>query len=112
MKTLKQIAVFYLSVLIILLPGCSLLGMAVGKPVDILMFTAEVEDLKDRLSAVQAAVKKADANNDGKLTLTEGLVGAGGILTAAITGTNMIRNRARRQRGERVDAGFVTPPAG
>ncbi len=111
MKYLTDLFRIECCILILLLPGCSLLGLAAGQPVDLATFNAEIAGLKDRLSAVQVAVKQADTNNDGKLSLTEGLFGAGGILAAAITGTNVLRNRARRQRGERTDAGFATPPA-
>lgn len=106
---LKNFAVIWLCILIVLLPGCSLLPMLGGQPVDLATFEAEITGIQLRLANINTAMRQADTDNDGKLTVTEGLAGAGGIIAAAITGTNILRNRARRQRGERVETHPIPP---
>lgn len=94
---LKTLVTFHLCVLIVLLPGCSLfMPWLAGENADIYLIEKELDDIK-------AGIRAADTNADGKLGMKEGLIYAAGAALFGGAGANAYRNRARRQRGERVD---------
>lgn len=98
---MRLLIVWMLCVLIVLLPGCSaLLPWLGGRDADVAAIEKELEGYKTQLTNLQNAVKQADTNADGKLSLEEGMVGLAGGILAAVTGTNVYRNRARKRRNE------------
>lgn len=103
MRIVRDFCVIWLCVLVVLLPGCSaLLPWMSGRDADVDAIHTELEGYKQHLTDLQGAVKKMDTNQDGKLTLTEGLVGAGATLLGAVYGTNRYRDSQRKKRGEQV----------
>lgn len=89
---MKHLLTATLCILIILLPGCSLLGPWIaGQNANIEEFELELDDLK-------VAVRQADTNKDGMLGWKEALVGALGL-----GGASVLRNKLSDKRKQKIE---------
>jgi hypothetical protein len=94
MKTyLKNLATIYLCILIILLPGCSLLAPWVAGE------KADIKKIEQELDTYKEAIRRADTNADGKLGLKEGILAAIGLGGAAV-----VRNKLSDKRKAKLES--------
>lgn len=99
-RIVRDFCVIWACLLIVILPGCHLLGpLVAGKEADVAAFEKEMDAYKQKLDDLKSAVREADLNSDGKVGPQEALIGAGGIL-AAIWGRNKLSDRRKAKAEE------------